>query len=140
MGRMDMGPESASPFDVRGELEIVDGREVGVSVIQVDPFKIGGFETSFASKEIVAAILGHTINTAHQECAVGIRDAERTFHIVASMGSKLLDDLAPRTDDSSWHDWIQAEFPNALAQIYGEESSAVKFGRSVAKHSLATAR
>lgn len=115
------------------------GMEFNRNKLVVDPEQLSGFDTEIMSLNVVAGILEITMDGMrnHGASALGL-DLDSLFgrihasgHIEAAfdVGASILDGYAPRNDDTTWHEWIKAEFPNAIAALYGEDSDIVEIAR-----------
>ncbi len=104
-----------------------------VKAVEVNPEMLTGFETDSLPGEIVARILTHTMNgiREHGASAIGLdldsmrgsMAAEGHIDAAVGVGSAILDNLAPRTDGTTWEGWIREEFPDTIATLYGEGSN-----------------
>lgn len=112
-----------------------------VRSVEVSPEMLSGFETDTLPKEMVATILTHTMNgiRKHGASALGLDLASMRESLYAKdnidtaigVGSSILDELACRTDDMSWEEWIRGEFPNTIAELYGEDSDIYLIAKDV---------
>lgn len=108
-------------------------------MLQVNPEALSGFVTETFTDYMVSIILARTIEgmKAHGAHALGLDEepvdgqTETDAGIFAAMdvGVRILDDFAPRTDGTTWNKWLRAEFPKALAVMYGEDNGAVQLAR-----------
>lgn len=102
-------------------------------VLALDPEALGGFETDAFTSVMVADIIRITFNSMkkHGASALGL-DLDSMFgrihatdKLFAAMdvGATILGSYAPRTDGETWDSWMRAEFPVAMAVMYGEDSN-----------------
>lgn len=113
-----------------------NGPEHTFQRVTVNSEALEGFDETILPKEAVASILFRTIDGMkdHGASALGLDldsmmgTIHASGHIKAAMdvGANILNDLAPRTDGVTWHEWVAAEFPNAVAAVHGAGSSAVQ--------------
>ncbi|HEY4963218.1 MAG TPA: hypothetical protein VIH90_00795 [Candidatus Saccharimonadales bacterium] len=104
--------------------------------VRVNPRGIEGFRMGILSPNIVSVVLTDTFSeaTSHGASALGLdldsmmgrMHSEGHIDAALGLGSKILEDVAPRVDGASWSGWIREQFPNYLASRYGVGSEPHK--------------